>query len=510
MAAPTANEGAMQYNDPIGQYGKPDQSTIGKEQFNMFKWQRKALEEVAKDAVFGQLSSTIQMPKHMGKTLKRYHYIPFLSDLNINDEGINTLGKVLPVERTGIIVTLPGSGVSPNGTTYTATSQTAFNDIVPNLYTSFYGVVEKAAAGISEADVVKAAIEEYNKKTGGKIATTLKTPATLNAVLFPLGYAMQTPGAEVPATGNLYGSSKDVAAVSGKMPRLDENGGQKNRVGGRRVELTGNMDFFGMYRTWTRESLDFDTDDQLQAHQTREMMFAAHEVTEDAIQIDLLNGAGVIRFGGTATNTSELSGNTGSISLVTYKDLMKLSIILDDNRCDKDTKLISGSRMTDTRTIRATRVLYIGSELQPMIEEMKDLFTNAAFVSVEKYAAAGQPIAGEIGKIGGFTVVVAREMMHWEGAGATVANNAGYRETNSKYDVFPMLVVGNDSFNTIGFATDGKSSKFKIINKMPGEGVADLNDPYGLTGFSSISWYYGMIITRPERIALVKTVAEWG
>jgi N4-gp56 family major capsid protein len=72
-----------------------------------------------------------------------------------------------------------------------------------------------------------------------------------------------------------------------------------------------------------------------------------------------------------------------------------------------------------------------------------------------------------------------------------------------------MLVVGNDSFNTIGFQSDGKSSKFKIINKMPGEATADLNDPYGLTGFSSITWFYGSLVVRPERIAVVKTVAEW-
>ena len=50
--------------------------------------------------------------------------------------------------------------------------------------------------------------------------------------------------------------------------------------------------------------------------------------------------------------------------------------------------------------------------------------------------------------------------------------------------------------------------KFKITTKMPGEAVAHHADPYGETGFSSIKWFYGTLILRPERIALAKCVAE--
>ena len=79
--------------------------------------------------------------------------------------------------------------------------------------------------------------------------------------------------------------------------------------------------------------------------------------------------------------------------------------------------------------------------------------------------------------------------------------------TGGKYNVYPMLVVGSESFSTIGFQTDGKVVKFKIITRMPGEATADKSDPYGETGFSSIKWYYGTIVYRPERIAVAKTVA---
>ena len=41
----------------------------------------------------------------------------------------------------------------------------------------------------------------------------------------------------------------------------------------------------------------------------------------------------------------------------------------------------------------------------------------------------------------------------------------------------------------------------------PGEATADRTDPYGETGFSSIRWFYGTLVYRPERIAVAKTVA---
>lgn len=43
---------------------------------------------------------------------------------------------------------------------------------------------------------------------------------------------------------------------------------------------------------------------------------------------------------------------------------------------------------------------------------------------------------------------------------------------------------------------------------MPGEKTADFADPYGQKGFSSMLWWYGTMIMRPERLAVVKTVAR--
>ncbi len=62
------------YNAPPG-----TASEIGY-QMNDFFYQKKALMEAKKEQYFQQLADVTAMPKHMGKTIKRYHYIPLLDD----------------------------------------------------------------------------------------------------------------------------------------------------------------------------------------------------------------------------------------------------------------------------------------------------------------------------------------------------------------------------------------------------------------------------------------------
>lgn len=406
----------LNYNSPIdGQ-----QSSIegaGSEQMNTFFWIKKSIIESRKEQYFMPMSSTVNMPKHFGKTIKVFEYIPLLDDRNINDQGIDASGATI-------------------------------------------------------------------------------------------------------ADGNLYGSSRDIGTITSKLPTLTENGGRVNRVGFTRISREGSLHKFGFFTEFTKESMDFDSDDMLMEHLSRELMNGAVQLTEAVLQRDLLAGAGTILYSGAATSNAEITGEivpaAGPVpeipaSVVTYAALMRLDQILNDNRTPKSTKVITGSRMIDTKTISSGRVMFIGSELVPLIRGLTDLFDNQAFIPIQQYGDAGTIMNGEIGSIDAFRIVVVPEMLHWAGAGAVVDENPGYRTTTvaavEHYDVYPMLVIGDDSFVTIGFQTDGKTVKFNVMTKMPGRDTADRNDPYGETGFSSIKWYYGILIRRPERIGLVKTVA---
>lgn len=320
------------------------------------------------------------------------------------------------------------------------------------------------------------------------------------------------------ANGNLYGSSKDIGTINGKLPTLTENGGRVNRVGFTRLTREGSLHKFGFFYEFTQETMDFDSDDMLMEHLSRELMTGAVQLTEAVLQRDLLAAATTVLYAGGATSDGTVTGEeevVGSVtvpaSVVSYRNLMRLDQILTDNRTPTQTTIITGSRYIDTKVIGATRVMYVGSELVPLLKGMKDLFNNKAFIEVQHYGDAGTLLNGEIGSIDKFRIIQVPEMLHWAGAGKAVGTNPGYRSSmkggTEKYDIFPMLVVGEDSFSTIGFQTDGKSLKFTVLTKMPGRETADRNDPYGETGFSSIKWYYGILVKRPERLGLIKTVA---
>lgn len=399
----------LNYNAPIdGQKSSIDGA--GSDQMRTFFWLKNAIIQSRKDQYFMPLSSTIGMPKNMGKTIKVYEYVPLLDDRNVNDQGIDANGVTI-------------------------------------------------------------------------------------------------------ANGNLYGSSKDIGTITSKLPLLTENGGRVNRVGFTRLQREGSIHKFGFFTEFTQEALDFDSDDGLMDHLSRELMNGAVQLTEAVLQKDLLAAAegGVLLYAGQATDVDELSGET-TPDVVTYSLLMRLSQTLTDNRTPKQTKVITGSRNIDTKTISAGRVMFIGSELIPVVRRMVDLFNNPAFIPVQQYGDAGTIMNGEIGSVDDFRLIVVPEMLSWAGAGAeVVTSNNGYRTTvvggDERFDVFPMLVIGDDSFVTIGFQTDGKTVKFNVLTKMPGNATADRNDPYGETGFSSIKWYYGILIKRPERLGLIKTVA---
>lgn len=404
------------YNDPAGyRTGTATPSTIGPQLVD-FMFIKKALAEQAKEIVFSNMSSTIEIPKHTGTAIKRYVDVLMLDDKNINDQGIDAAGQTGQLSK------------NPNG--------------------------------------------------------------------------------------NLYGSSRDIGVIADRLPALGEQGGRVNRVGFKRLTIQGTMQKYGFFYEFTQDALNFDTQADLLQNMSREAVRGATQLQEAMLQKDLLDNCGTVYVPGTGfadwdtDTTTSLKASVDDTAIPTYKDFMKFKLMLDDLRVPGSTSMFTGTRYIDTKTIPSARFAFISNALLPMLEQIKDFNNQPAWVPVEQYAAGGYTHPKEVGKIGNFRFIVVPEALYWGGAGAAPAQNSIHRATSNKLDVYPILVIGEDAFTTIGFQTNGRDGKIKVMTKMPGLETASFDDPYGSRGFTSMQWWYGFLAQRPERLACMYTVAE--
>ena len=446
------------YNDG----GFPDntgvQSTIG-DQIVEEAYERKAIVDAARDMYFMPLAETKDMPRNSGKTMKSNIYYPILDVRNVADEGIDALGQTFDAAR-------------------------------------FYAFVDGAigsvgwlqgGGGLGDADA-----------TGGFNSVE----AVVDSANYAAWIAANPTGIVSGGTSNMYGGSRDPGVITAKLPLLSEGAQRVNRVGSTRVVTKGSIEQFGFFTEYTEDSMMFDTDAELMMHITTEMIHAAVEVTEDLLQRDLLTCAATIRLAGGALTKATLEAT----DIVTYDDFVNLSIELDLNRTPKQKSVITGSRMVDTKTINSARIMYVAAEMIPLLESLQDYQGGKAMTEVRQYEGQTTTLNGEHGSIHSFRIVVNPEMQYESGGGAAEGQSAVYNN-NTNNSVFPMLVVGDDSFSTIGFMSDGKkrNTKFTIHHLKPGADSLTRENPYANMGLMSIRWWYGFLCKRPERIAVMWT-----
>lgn len=338
------------------------------------------------------------------------------------------------------------------------------------------------------------------KNTGQRIKATIDIPVLDDRNLNDQG--IDARGVQT-RNGNFYGSSRDIGRVLGALPSLTEEGGRVNRFGFSRAETEGTFNKFGIFFEYTQDLQDFDRDPQLVKRMYSKALETASQITEDNLQADLLNGAGTIIYAGNATNNATMNHT----SMITWKSLKTLANALYSNRTPAKTRIITGSDKYDTKVVADKYTLFVGQEVLSVLENLRDNFGEKAFTPIEKYGAATKVMEDEVGSIAGFRVVLVRDMLYWGGEGADADPNYGLASTDGKYNIYPALVVGEDSFTCISFnGSNGVNNKFFIHHQKPNQSHG-FHDPYGEVGFVSIKWWYGVLFKRPERIGVIKTVA---
>ncbi len=292
-------------------------------------------------------------------------------------------------------------------------------------------------------------------------------------------------------SGNLYGSSRDVGTVTALTGVISETGGRVNRVGFSREVIVSTLENYGFFYEFTQDDLNFDSDPKLYSHLYREAGKAAGEMVEKSLMADLLNGAGVKIYTGSATSLVTVADQ------VTLAELRAMTKVLNANDCPTDTSMITGSRNIDTKVVANARYAYTTDDMVTVLEDTMNAATGKhAWAYVEEYAdgakyAKSNVARGEVGKIAKVRFIEHPEMLIQENKGA------------AQIDVHPIMFIGSGSFTQVGFQSNGNTTKFEIITKKPGKEIADRQNPYGKVGFVSNNYWYGILIERPDWLGVI-------
>ncbi|MCF6330295.1 MAG: N4-gp56 family major capsid protein [Sulfurimonas sp.] len=395
--------------------------------------------------------------------------------------------------------------------------------------------------------------------------------------------------------GNLYASSRSVGIIEGRLPDLTETSERANKVNFSRKEVRGSIKNRGFFFEFSKDEMNFDTDKMFKQHVTTEALRGASQINEDILGIELIDKAGVVFNAGSGQDRTLDGSNTDDSDLLTIdntsvpniRDLIRLDIELDNNKCPRDTKVIVGSNYVDTKTIASARYMFISPDVKMDFMSIKALNgADDAFIPLNKYEGESgnkkyiKSIHGEIGAVGPFRIIVHPKMVIGEGEGAligvetdsfvletetdamdtgetsltnvvvynvtqaaaltattdyTVANgvvtivdtaasaigdtihvsydddgtSGEYRSNGTNYNVYHNLVIGSEAFTHIGFEFGpGTAGKFDVTTMSPEE-LRDRKTPYAKVGMTVIEWWNGVLVDRPDWLAVYNTVSKY-
>ena len=407
-----------------------------------------------------------------------------------------------------------------------------------------YKVIDDATGVVTATFDVEAYVVKANLDSANALATpTLIEAATeaeyAAARILAKAAAVADAGAgeSVFSTpGAILNGSSSYGLLAGDMVPLPEEGGVVNLLNATNKLVSAKVTKHGVGMKYTVTSIKQGSIVRTIAKHIADVSRAVGEIKELQSMISCVSAAA-----SNAIVASDRDGTTDMAAMilddvVDFDTFTALEQELQLHDVPMDTELLDGTTNVDTRTVQDTYVMYIGRELVPTMRKVKGPDGNIAFLKLAEYKAGldRKVLQGELGTIGAFTLCVDPDLVAYRGAGSTtvVADDAAvvtlgvfddngvvvttkvahdkllsnrYTTTLSGvayYDVFPMVVVGDDSFVETGFSYDTVSAR----HIMPKADV--YNDMHAEVGGVSAKWSYGFLPYRPERIRMIQTIGK--
>jgi N4-gp56 family major capsid protein len=194
-------------------------------------------------------------------------------------------------------------------------------------------------------------------------------------------------------------------------------------------------------------------------------------------------------YGGTGTTTVTVNGT------ITKNLLEKVKRDLKRYYCKPQHKALKAGPEYAVYPIQASYPVYCHPDLEFDIRALAD------FKGVEEYGTQ-QPISpAEIGSAYGFRFMLSPELTYYPGGGAAVGTT-GLKATSAVIDVYPMIVLGQNSFKQV--ALRGMNSI--DANHIP-HNVKSKSDPGGQRGYVWAGTWHAAEITNQDWMAVVEVGA---
>jgi N4-gp56 family major capsid protein len=310
-------------------------------------------------------------------------------------------------------------------------------------------------------------------------------------------------------------------ANSNSAGTIAEGEGPVNQVTPKKVTVDVTQARYGFMIEYTDEVAMFSEDD-VQVKYRQELGYLMNQATEDLIQRDMLNEAGIVMHSdGTVadlrTNLGSEIDATNSTTVATTEALSKVSFdvirkgvkALVRNRAERNTEIVNGSTKIGTQPVNKAFYAIIGPEVKYDLETAtrgSSYETEFAYVPAYKYAGAGNLAEGEVGSMhdvrfieseGAFMATGAAVPPGYADNGGTLSHSDG-----TNFDAFPILFPTKGAFATVGLKGKGK---VKFHSKSPED--VDLINPHGTKGFFSANMWYAGIALQKEKLAVIWTLA---
>jgi N4-gp56 family major capsid protein len=311
------------------------------------------------------------------------------------------------------------------------------------------------------------------------------------------------------STGDLYGRQGSGSKHIGAMTSIPETGGTMNAVYSSSKLVSAKISFHGLHTEFSpiNDNVgDIKTEAKERIQHLTNIRAESIEKQVEQSLLDVAKGNALVSSSGIESSIGEMNENC-TISL---KSLNAYELALSEAEVPKQTTTKSSGKGNDSSSVESGWFVYVHPHLTHQLERLTmELGTSNAMPVMQtpgQYVDRVKLQPNEIGKIGRFRFIEVPHMDIFKGEGCEITGNEGVgfrtslnEDGNTAFDVYPMMVVGDDSFETSRFSHNNiKVAHVPPTRTQGHNGVG--GDLYARTGALVTEWTYGFLAYKPERI----------